>query len=218
MLPVWWEQFPCLTYTNIVVSSIFLFTSPGCSHFYLGAITSCKSTWDTVPYFGLNGLSMILCLWPPLQPFSKLLAIQDHAQNLKEQLWMGGGGRSVFYLTDLWLAAIWSKTGWFFRESVSTFLQLVVALGVSWELPVLYCKKPNIQQACLLFVFLLLGAWCESRAPISAPGHRWSVDERRQAVRRHGNVWAGQNSPRNVQSRTGNLQTVNCCVPRKGLR
>ena len=46
----------------------------------------------------------------------------------------------------------------FFRESVSTFLQLVVALGVSWELPVLYCKKPNIQQACLLLAFLLLGA------------------------------------------------------------
>ena len=78
------------------------------------ATTSCKSTWDTVPYFGLNGLSMILCLWRPLHPFSKLLAIQDHAQNLEEQLSMGGGGRSVFYLTDLWLAAIWSKTGCFF--------------------------------------------------------------------------------------------------------
>ena len=32
------------------------------------ATTSCKSTWDTVPYFGLNGLSMILCLWTPLHP------------------------------------------------------------------------------------------------------------------------------------------------------
>ena len=87
-------------------------------HFPVGhwcnATTSCKSTLDTVPYFGLNGLSMILCLWPPLHLFSKLLAIQDHAQNLKEQLWMGGGGGSVFYLTDLWLAAIWSKTGCFF--------------------------------------------------------------------------------------------------------
>ena len=47
-------------------------------------------TWDTVPYFGINGLSMILCLWSPLHPLSKLLAIQDHAQNLEEQLWMGG--------------------------------------------------------------------------------------------------------------------------------
>ena len=83
--------------------------------------TSCKSTWDTLPYFGLNGLSMILCLWPPLHPFSKLLAIQDHAQNLEEQPWMGGGGRSVFYLTDLWLAAIWSKTGCFSRECLNIF-------------------------------------------------------------------------------------------------
>ena len=33
-----------------------------------------------------------LVLWPPpppLHPLSKLLAIQDHAQNLEEQLWMG---------------------------------------------------------------------------------------------------------------------------------
>ena len=50
------------------------------------ATTSCKSTWDTVPYFGINGLSMILCLWFPLHPLSKLLAIQDHTQNLEEQL------------------------------------------------------------------------------------------------------------------------------------
>ena len=50
-----------------------------------------KSTWDTVRYFGLNSLPMILCLWSPLQPILKLLAIQDHAQNLEEQLWMKGG-------------------------------------------------------------------------------------------------------------------------------
>ena len=52
---------------------------------YLRYFTSCKSTWDPVPYFGLNGLSMILCLWTPLHPLSNL---QDHAQNLKEQLWI----------------------------------------------------------------------------------------------------------------------------------
>ena len=38
-----------------------------------------------------------------------------------------GGGRPVIYLTDLWLATIWSMKGCFFCESVSTFLQLVVA-------------------------------------------------------------------------------------------
>ena len=70
-----------------------------------------QSAWDTVPYFVLNGLSMILCLWSPLHPFSKLLAIQDHAQNLENNFEWEGGGRSVFYLTDLWLAAIWSKKG-----------------------------------------------------------------------------------------------------------
>ena len=52
--------------------------------------TSCKSSWDTVPYFGFNGVFMILCLWSPLHPLSKLLAIHDHAQNLEEQLCMGG--------------------------------------------------------------------------------------------------------------------------------
>ena len=52
------------------------------------ATTSSKSTWDTVLYFALNGLSMILCLRSPLHPLSKLLVIQDHAQNFEEQLWM----------------------------------------------------------------------------------------------------------------------------------
>ena len=59
------------------------------------------------PYFGLNGLSIILCLWSPLHLLSKLLVIQDCAQNLQEQLWMvGRSGRAVLYLTDLWLAVI----------------------------------------------------------------------------------------------------------------
>ena len=53
------------------------------------ATTSSKSTWDTVLYFALNGPSMILCLRSPLHPLSKLLVIQDHAQNFEEQLWMG---------------------------------------------------------------------------------------------------------------------------------
>ena len=44
-----------------------------------------------------------------------------------------GGGRSVLYLTDLWPGAIWSKKGCFFGESVSTFLQLVVALMWSYD-------------------------------------------------------------------------------------
>ena len=90
------------------------------------ATTSCKSTWDTVPYFGINGLSMILCLWSPLHPLSKLLAIQDHAQNLEEQLWMGGRGEvSIISHTPVTRSDL--KQEWsFFRGTVSTFLHLVV--------------------------------------------------------------------------------------------
>ena len=33
-------------------------------------------------------LLMTLCLWSPLLPLTKLLIIQDHTQNLEEQLWM----------------------------------------------------------------------------------------------------------------------------------
>ena len=54
------------------------------------ATTSCKSTGDTVPYFGLNGQSVILCLWFLLLPLWKLVAMQDNAHSFKEQLWMGG--------------------------------------------------------------------------------------------------------------------------------
>ena len=90
------------------------------------ATTSCKSTWDTVPYFGINGLSMILCLWSPLHPLSKLLAIQDHAQNLEEQLWMGGR-REVSIISHTPVTRSDVKQEWsFFRGIVSTFLHLVV--------------------------------------------------------------------------------------------
>ena len=73
-------------------------------------------------------LSMILCLWCPLHPLSKLLAIQDHTQNLEEQLWMGGR-REVSILSHR--PVTWSNLKQersFFRGSVSTFLQLVVAM------------------------------------------------------------------------------------------
>ena len=90
--------------------------------------TSCKSTWDAVPYFGINGLSMILCLWCPLHPLSKLLAIQDHTQNLEEQLWMGGRREvSIIFYRPVTRSDLKQERS-FFRGSVSSFLQLVVAL------------------------------------------------------------------------------------------
>ena len=103
---------------------------------YNVATTSCKSTWDTVPYFGVNGLSMILCLWSPLHPLSKLLAIQDHTQNLEEQLWMGGRREvSIIFYRPVTRSDLKQERS-FFRGSVSSFLQLVVARA-NWELDII---------------------------------------------------------------------------------
>ena len=58
--------------TTIVILILFAFVKliklRRCLHLY---ITSCKSTWDTVPYFGLNGMPMILFLWSPPPPLIK---------------------------------------------------------------------------------------------------------------------------------------------------
>ena len=91
------------------------------------ATTSCKSSWDTVPYFGINGLSMILCLWSPLHPLSKSLAIQDHTQTLQEQLWMGGRREVSIISHRPMTRKNLKQERLFFRGSVSTFLQLIVA-------------------------------------------------------------------------------------------
>ena len=85
------------------------------------ATTSCESTWDTVPYFGIYGLSMILCLWSPLRPLSKFLAIQDHTQNLEEQLWMGGRREVSITCHRPVTRSDLKRERSFFRGSVSTF-------------------------------------------------------------------------------------------------
>lgn len=49
---------------------------------------------DLVSDFVLNGWYVILCLWSPPLPLSKLLVIQGHAQNLGGKTLNGGkGGR-----------------------------------------------------------------------------------------------------------------------------
>ena len=123
---------------SIEVGLGFVNNRPSLWH-YIGwiqarATTSCKSTWDTVPYFGVNGLSMILCLWSPLHPLSKLLAIQDHTQNLEEQLWMGGRREvSIIFYRPVTRSDLKQERS-FFRESVSSFLQLVVAVHrAKWD-------------------------------------------------------------------------------------
>ena len=70
---------------------------------------------------------MFLCLWSPLPPLSKLLAIQDHTQNLEEQLWMGGRREvSIISHRPVTRSDLKQERS-FFRGSVSTFLQVVVA-------------------------------------------------------------------------------------------
>ena len=67
-----------------------------------------------------------LVLVIPLHPLSKLTK-QDHAQNMEGQLWMGGR-REVSIISQRPLNGSDLKhERVFFRESVSTFLQLVVA-------------------------------------------------------------------------------------------
>ena len=46
-------------------------------------LTHCTVFWHKWP---VHDLVLVI----PLHPLSKLLAIQDHTQNLEEQLWMGG--------------------------------------------------------------------------------------------------------------------------------
>ena len=59
--------------------------------FNLQPVAKVRDTLYTVPYFGLTGLLMILCGWSPVFLLSKLLALQDNAQNLEEQqLWVKG--------------------------------------------------------------------------------------------------------------------------------
>ena len=69
-----------------------------------------------------------LVLVTPLHPLSKLLAIQDHTPNLEEQLWMGGR-REVSIISHRPVTrSNLKQERLFFRGSVSTFLQLAVAL------------------------------------------------------------------------------------------
>ena len=57
-------------------------------------LRNCTVFWDKWP---VHDLVLVI----PLHPLSKLLAIQNHTQNLEEQFEWEGGGRSVLYLTDL---------------------------------------------------------------------------------------------------------------------
>ena len=114
------------------------------------ATTSSKSTWDTVLYFALNGLSMILCLRSPLHPLSKLLVIQDHAQNFEEQLWMGRR-REVSVTSHRPVTSCYLEQERSFFVGVSQHLQLVVALDCF-----IFNKLKIRITLCLIFIKLML--------------------------------------------------------------
>ena len=101
--------------------------------------TSYKNTWDTVPYFGLTDLLMILDSWSTLLSLSKLLAVQDHAQNLEDQLWIEGRRGWVLYLTNVWVAAI-----------------SVRKVGFSWECFNIFATGCSLK----VWHFTLVAVWC----------------------------------------------------------
>ena len=65
-----WMLYKLLLSMTIVILILFAFVQLIKSRRCLHIITSCKSTWDTVPYFGLNSLPLILCLWSLFHPLS----------------------------------------------------------------------------------------------------------------------------------------------------
>ena len=50
--------------------------------------------------FWLTWALQDLVLVTPLHPLAKITAIQDHAQNLEEQLWMEGKGEVEYYISQ----------------------------------------------------------------------------------------------------------------------
>ena len=117
----------------------------------------CKSTWDTVPYFGVNDLSMILCLWSPLYPLSELRAIQGHAQNLEEQLWMERRrGVGIISYRPVSSSDLKQERS-FFRRSVWTLIFFATGCSfLSQNLEVL-----EVKLLCTVKIVLLLHFSCD---------------------------------------------------------
>ena len=74
------------------------------------ATTSCKNTW--VFWLKLPAYDIVLAIPPP--PLIKASSSTRPCSKLSGTTVNGERGRWVLYLTDVWLAAIWSKEGLFF--------------------------------------------------------------------------------------------------------
>ena len=114
-------------------------------------------------YFGINGPSIILCFWSPLHHLSKLLAIQDHGQNLEEQLWMGGRREvGIIYHRPV-ISSVLKQERSFVHGIVSTFLPLVVACFEEWTLVL---SQSEIEKYFECYFFLTVktvytGVYCQ---------------------------------------------------------
>ena len=88
-----------------------------------------RNSWDTVPYF--NGLKwpvhdLELVISPPLAK------VASNTRPRRNNFQWRGGRWWVLYFTDVWLASHLKQERPVFCQSVSTFLQLVVAC---WNFP-----------------------------------------------------------------------------------
>ena len=64
--------------------------------------TSCKNTWDTLPYFGLTSLFMVFSLWYPLlAPLIKFLLASGAGPSWKlgGVTWNGGEEEGEYYIS-----------------------------------------------------------------------------------------------------------------------
>ena len=98
------------------------------------ATTSCKSTLDNVPYFGIDGLSMILCLWHPPPPLIKVASNTRPCSKLGGITLNGREKGGQYYTSQTCDQERFEARKVSFSWSVSTFLQLVVA-----SYPLLIC-------------------------------------------------------------------------------
>ena len=88
--------------------------------------------------FGINGLSMILCLWSPSTPYQRCWQYHDSKLEGTTLNGGGGGGGSIISHRPV-TSSDWSKKGWFFCRSASTFLQLVVHVACTSQTVILTC-------------------------------------------------------------------------------
>ena len=130
----------------------------------------CTVFWHKWPIHDL-----VLLIPPPPGPLSMLLAIQDHTQNLEQQLWMGGRREvSVISQRPVTRSDLKQERS-FFLWSVSTFLQLVVALheyfGHWWEIAFSSRMLPR-NETCAVTSNYCKTSW---RTPSDIYMQRWAL-------------------------------------------